>query len=94
MLVALNELGIPPRRLSELVKQVQAGEDVVLTYQGCNIARLTPLTSSDLGNEPSPYESKMALMDKIRQAGARKALSGPDGARSQDFLYDESGLPA
>jgi len=33
-------------------------------------------------------------MDRIRKAGARKALSGPDGAHSQDFLYDESGLPA
>jgi len=96
MLVALNELGIPPRSLPELLKHVAAGEDVVLTYQGSHIARLMPLTSSQPTNEPSPssHESKMALMDRIRKAGSRKALAGPNGARSQDFLYDEDGLPA
>jgi len=94
MLVALNEIGIPPRRLTELVKQIEAGEDVVLTYQGHHIARLMPLTTNNPTNEPPAHESKMMLMDKIRKAGAGKALAGPDGARSQDFLYDEDGLPA
>ena len=28
-----------------------------------------------------------------RAAGRRKARPGPSAARSQDFLYDESGLP-
>jgi len=94
MLVALNELGIPPRSLPELVKQVEAGEDVVLTYQGSNIARLMPLPTRKSIYAPSTRESKMALMDRIRKAGSRKALAGPDGARSQDFLYDDAGLPA
>jgi len=94
MLVALDELGIPPRSLSELVKHVAAGEDVVLTYQGSNVARLMPLTTNNPICAPSTRESKMALMDRIRKAGARKALVGRDGARSQDFLYDEDGLPA
>jgi len=94
MLVALNELGIPPHKLTELVKQVEAGENVVLTYQGHHIARLMPLTTNKPTNKPSTRESKMMLMEKIRKAGASKALAGPDGARSQDFLYGEDGLPA
>jgi len=94
MLVAIKEVGEAGSQLPDLVRQVEAGNEVVLTRNGCHVARLMPLTSSNPTNEPPPYESKMALMDRIRKAGARKALSGPDGAHSQDFLYDESGLPA
>jgi hypothetical protein len=36
---------------------------------------------------------RQALLDSVRAAGGAKATAGPDAARSQDFLYDETGLP-
>lgn len=33
------------------------------------------------------------ILDAARESGRRKATSGPSAARSQDFLYDNSGLP-
>jgi hypothetical protein len=33
------------------------------------------------------------VLSEIRAAAAGKALAGPCAARSQDFLYDEYGLP-
>jgi len=94
MLIALNELSVLPRRLPDLVKRIEAGEDVVLTHQGHNIARLMPLNERKHISKSSIRESKMALMDRVRKSGARKATPGPDGASSQDFLYDDTGLPA
>jgi hypothetical protein len=38
-------------------------------------------------------KSRRALLDAVRAAGAAKATAGPDAARSQDFLYDDDGLP-
>jgi len=32
-------------------------------------------------------------MEEIRAAGRAKASPGPDAAHSQDYLYDENGLP-
>jgi GNAT superfamily N-acetyltransferase len=34
------------------------------------------------------------LLESIRNSASRKARRGPSAARSQDFLYDEYGLPA
>jgi hypothetical protein len=39
-------------------------------------------------------QSKRAILEEIMAAAAGKASPGPCAARSQDFLYDEDGLPA
>ena len=36
---------------------------------------------------------RRALLEVLQRAGAEKATLGPSAARSQDFLYDELGLP-
>jgi hypothetical protein len=33
------------------------------------------------------------LIQAVQASSAAKALSGPDAARSQDFLYGDDGLP-
>jgi hypothetical protein len=38
-------------------------------------------------------EARRAVLDAIRQAAQGKAVAGPSAARSQDFLYDGSGMP-
>ena len=43
---------------------------------------------TDLGRE-----TRREMMERISKRGAAEALPGPDAARSQDFLYDEFGLP-
>ena len=36
-------------------------------------------------------ESRKALLEAARKAGAAKAIPGPNAARSQDFLYRKGG---
>ncbi|HKD24001.1 MAG TPA: type II toxin-antitoxin system prevent-host-death family antitoxin [Rhizomicrobium sp.] len=74
-------------QLTELVRRAEAGEDVVLTRHGHAAVRLVPVRAM-----PSAKDRR-ALLDSVRAAGGAKATPGPDAARSQDFLYDEMGLP-
>ena len=74
-------------QLTELVRLAEAGEEVVLTRHGQEVVRLAPVK-----RRPSP-EEKAAILDEICASAAAKALPGPSAERSQDFLYDEFGLP-
>ena len=74
-------------QLTELVRRAEAGEEVVLTRHGQGAVRLVPVTA-----KPTAAE-KMAAMEAIQKRAAKKAKPGPCAARSQDFLYDEYGLP-
>ncbi|WP_186419774.1 type II toxin-antitoxin system prevent-host-death family antitoxin [Bosea sp. CS1GBMeth4] len=74
-------------QLTELVRRAEAGETVVLTRHGREAVRLVPVQRAVDRME------RRALMQRIRLSGAAKALPGPAAARSQDFLYDDDGLP-
>jgi antitoxin (DNA-binding transcriptional repressor) of toxin-antitoxin stability system len=69
-------------QLTDLVRRAEAGEEVVLTRHGHPAVRQT--------GDPA---SRRMFMAAIAKAGAAKATPGPDAARSQDFLYDDDGLP-
>ncbi len=69
--------------LLDLVRQAESGEDVVLTRHGNAIARIVRIA-------PDAAERRRAL-EEARGAAAGKP--GTDAARSQDFLYDDAGLP-
>jgi prevent-host-death family protein len=74
--------------LTELVRRAEAGEDVVITRHGQAVARLVRA-----GGRVTP-EERRALFDELRAMPLpRDATEGPCAARSQDFLYDEDGLP-
>ena len=75
------------RQLTELVRRAEAGDEVVLTRHGQAAVRLVPVKVA-----PS-HKARRALIDAVRASGAAKATAGPDAARSQDFLYDDDGLP-
>lgn len=75
-------------QLTELVKRAEAGDEVILTRRGHDVARLVPIVAA------RDAASRRALMEKVRISAAAKASPGPDAARSQDFLYGEDGLPA
>lgn len=70
-------------QLTELVKRAEAGDEVILTRHGHDVARLLAVAVAP------GLKGRRALMEKIRAAAAAKALPGPAAARSQDFLYGD-----
>lgn len=76
-------------QLTELVRRAEAGEEIILTREGQAAVRLMPVE-----NKPRlDSAAKRRVLDKVRKSGAAKALPGVSAARSQDFLYDDDGLP-
>lgn len=75
-------------QLTELVRRAEAGDEVVLTRHGQPAVRLVAVK-----RKPLDRAERRRLLEEISAAGAAKATPGPDAARSQDFLYDEFGLP-
>jgi prevent-host-death family protein len=74
-------------QLTDLVRRAEAGEEVVLTRHGKPAVRLAPVKP-----RLTP-EEKMAIIRDFQRNASANILPGPDAARSQDFLYDEDGLP-
>ena len=75
-------------QLTELVRRAESGDEVILTRHGQAAVRLVPVKTVQTPEE------RMSILLEIAQSGARDAMPGPCAARSQDFLYDEDGLPA
>lgn len=75
-------------QLTELIRRAEAGDEVILTRHGQAAVRLVPV------KRPSDAKARRRLLEAARRSGALKATSGPDAAHSQDFLYEEDGLPA
>lgn len=73
-------------KLTELVRRAKAGDEIILTRHGQPEARIIPIARVATADE------KEALLEALDGAG--KKDFGPDAARSQDWLYDGSGLPA
>ncbi|MBI5910888.1 MAG: type II toxin-antitoxin system prevent-host-death family antitoxin [Betaproteobacteria bacterium] len=74
-------------QLTELVRRAEAGEEVVITRHGHPAVRLAPV------NPRTDKEYRRRVLEEIRAAAKGKVKKGPSAARSQDFLYDEYGLP-
>jgi prevent-host-death family protein len=74
-------------QLTELVRRAEAGDEVILTRHGHAAVRLVPV------RKRLDRQSRHAVLEAARLSGAAKASAGPDAARSQDFLYDDAGLP-
>ena len=74
-------------QLTELVRRAEAGEEIVLTRHGKPAARLVPAAP------PHDERARRALIDSVRAAAKQGIKPGPTAARSQDFLYDDRGLP-
>ncbi len=82
-------------QLTDLVRRAEAGEEVVLTRHGQPVARLVPVNSK----RKTPEERQKVLEEVLASAKAARLAreargeAGVSAARSQDFLYDEDGLP-
>jgi prevent-host-death family protein len=74
-------------QLTDLVRRAEAGDEVILTRHGQPTARIVPI-------RPVPDRAKRhALIEAVQAAALRKAVPGPSAAHSQDFLYDDDGVP-
>ena len=75
-------------QLTDLVRRAETGDEVVLTRHGQPAVRLVPVRPA------INIKASRAVLEDIRRAAAAKIQPGaPTAARSQDFLYDEDGLP-
>lgn len=74
-------------QLTELVRRAEEGEEVVLTRHGHPVVHFTPVKTMP------DRASRKALLEAVRVSAAKKAVGGANAARSQDFLYEDDGLP-
>ena len=74
-------------QLTELVRRTESGEEVVLTRHGHPVARLVPVKAV------TDRAARRKILESAFASARHKARRGPSAARSQDFLYDEFGLP-
>lgn len=74
-------------QLTDLVRRAEAGDDVVLTRHGQPAVRLVPVRAV------VDQAARRKVMERARRLGSAKAVQGASAAESQDFLYDEDGLP-
>lgn len=75
-------------QLTDLVRRAEAGDEVILTRHGQPAVQLIPVKGVRLD-----ARGRKELLEAVRASGAAKARPGPNAAASQDFLYDQSGLP-
>jgi prevent-host-death family protein len=75
-------------QLAELVRRAEDGEDVQLTRHGETVARI----QAERKRRKTPEEIR-AVIAKVQADVRTKGVEGEDAARSQDFLYDDDGLP-
>ncbi len=73
-------------QLAELVRLAGAGDDVVLTREGEAAVRLVPITAK-------PRASDAELKAFFDRMASKPRAPTEEAARSQNFLYDENGLP-
>lgn len=74
-------------QLTDLVRRAEEGDEIILTRHGQPAVRLVPVRAVP------KRKIRRQLLEAARTAGAAKAYVGPSAARSQDFLYDDKGLP-
>ncbi len=74
-------------QLTELVRRAEAGEDIVLTRHGRPVVRIAAL-------QPAySVDDRRRAIEAFRKEARLLLTPGPSAARSQDFLYDNDGMP-
>lgn len=91
MRVSMEQAG---ERFEELVERAERGEPVIITRDGQDAVALRPAEPVEIRPTLS-LEERRQILREIRERAAQMPDPYPDetAARSQDFLYDENGLP-
>lgn len=77
-----------PVVLTDLVRRAEAGEEVILTREGRPVARIEAVFTGGLA------ERRARAIEAAHAALQGVVFDETCAARSQDWLYDEDGLPA
>lgn len=79
-------------RWFEIVRRAEAGEEVILTRRGNPVAKI--VSENPGSTRKRDWDEIRARVKEIQgQVKAKEQPWWPDAAHSQDFLYDERGLP-
>ncbi len=91
MRVSMEQAG---DRVEELVERAERGEPVIITRNGQDAAILRPVEPAER-RPPLTREERRQILKEIMESAALIPDPYPEetAARSQDFLYDENGLP-
>ncbi|MBA4798347.1 MAG: type II toxin-antitoxin system prevent-host-death family antitoxin [Rhizobiales bacterium] len=81
-------------RVEELIERVESGEPVIITRDGQDAAVLRPIETVET-RAPLSEEERRKVFREIRERISQlpDPFPGETAERSQDFLYDEHGLP-
>jgi len=74
--------------LTDLVRRVEAGEEVVLTRHGRDVARIEQMLPVK-----SAAERARAIREIIAEGRRVRDDASLSAARVEDFLYDDKGMP-
>jgi len=91
MPVATHEISEIAPPFASLIEKLQIGDELVFTRQGRKIARLVPIQQA---SSETLAEQRRAVLEQFQRSASSKITPGPDAPHSQDFLYDDDGLPA
>jgi prevent-host-death family protein len=75
-------------QLTELLRRAESGEEVILTRHGRPAGKIVAIAKPRL----TP-EERGRIIEDLQRAAELRLKPGADAAHSQDFLYDEFGLP-
>ena len=74
-------------QLTDLVRRAEGGEEVILTRHGQPAVRLVAVKAQ------TDRAARRKIIEAARRSASAKVVQGASAALSQDFLYDEDGLP-
>ena len=74
-------------KLTDLVRRAEAGDEVILTRHGRATVRLVAVHAA------TDRVTRRRVLEAFSKSSASRVIEGASAAKSQDFLYDEDGLP-
>jgi len=81
-------------KLSALIKAALDGERVILTKHGKAVAEIRPFTDVKSPAKKKSSAEKLSAMRRILAKARSSRLEGIRAAESDNFLYDDTGLPS
>jgi antitoxin (DNA-binding transcriptional repressor) of toxin-antitoxin stability system len=81
-------------QLLDLVRRAEAGEEVLLTHEGKVVGKIDAVAPAERTWRQMTPDERLKVIQEIVAKAPPKPEGEPDAAHSQDFLYDENGLPA
>jgi len=93
MSTTIQEINQADFTMEKIIQHIEAGDEVILTKNGNTVAKIIPEMSVEKNEKKERLDALVARLQKSVAAKMQTGMPHVDAARSQDFLYDEYGLP-